>query len=162
MSRLLSNYYYFFSFTLNIKDEKSVGWFVNPTLIVTKNPRSKTMVEEIFGPVLTCYVYDNQDYDKVLSLIDESSYGLTGSLFAKDSDVIQKTSDRLRNAAGNFYINDKSTGAVVGQQAFGGARLSGTNDKAGAEFALSRWASMRTIKHSYSDLANIGYPSVDM
>jgi len=119
------------------------------------------MTEEIFGPVLTCYVYEPQDYDKTLKLVDESHYALTGAIFAKDTDVLQHSTEKLRNSAGNFYINDKSTGAVVGQQAFGGSRQSGTNDKAGAEFILSRWVSMRTIKHNFVELASHGYPSVD-
>ena len=112
--------------------DDSTGWFIEPTIIVTSDAKSESMVEEIFGPVLTVYTYDDDDFDDILQLCDESSpYALTGSIFATDEKNIQKAFDALRFTAGNFYINDKPTGAVVAQQPFGGARASGTNDKAG-------------------------------
>lgn len=126
------------------------GYFISPTVIVTTNPQSKTMCEEIFGPVLTIYVYDDDQYEATLTLLDKTSpYALTGAIFAKDRQVIVKTMHTLRNAAGNFYINDKPTGAVVGQQPFGGARASGTNDKAGSVLNLLRWVSARAIKENF-------------
>lgn len=137
------------------------GYFIPPTLIVTKNPKYKTMCEEIFGPVLTLYCYEDNDYSKVLELINESEYALTGAIFAKDREVIQQSLGALQDAAGNVYVNDKSTGAVVGQQPFGGARKSGTNDKAGSEFMLTRWVSIRTIKENFGDLEHWKYPSID-
>jgi 1-pyrroline-5-carboxylate dehydrogenase len=141
---------------------RSKGYFIEPTIILSKNPKSETMVEEIFGPVLTVYVYEDS-WENVLHLVDESSpYGLTGSIFAKDRDVITKAHDILRHSSGNFYINDKSTGAVVGQQAFGGARLSGTNDKAGSETLLWRFTSGRSIKENFIPISDWQYPSVDV
>jgi 1-pyrroline-5-carboxylate dehydrogenase len=144
------------------KCDDSTGYFIEPTVIVTKDPLSETMRDEIFGPVLTIYVYDEKDEDSVLKLIDNTAiYALTGSIFARDAKFINKATHALRNSAGNFYINDKSTGAVVGQQPFGGARASGTNDKAGSEFIMARWCSIRTIKENLRELEHWGYPSVD-
>lgn len=129
---------------------KKTGYFIEPTVLVTRDPHYRTMQEEIFGPVLTVYIYNPSDFDDVLALIDgTSAYALTGSIFATDRGVIRKVSERLKYAAGNFYINDKPTGAVVGQQPFGGARASGTNDKAGAMQNLLRWVSSRTIKETF-------------
>ena len=133
------------------KGDDSVGYFIEPTIIVTSDPKFKTMEEEIFGPVLTIYVYNDEDFDKTIKLLDETSpYALTGSVFAKDRKVINHVYDKLRYAAGNFYINDKPTGAVVGNQPFGGARKSGTNDKAGSFLNLVRWTSPRAIKETYN------------
>jgi 1-pyrroline-5-carboxylate dehydrogenase len=131
--------------------DKTIGYFIEPTIILTEDPHFITMEEEIFGPVLTIYVYDNKRFEETLRLVDETSgYALTGSIFANDRTVIQKMQNVLYHAAGNFYINDKSTGAMVGQQPFGGARASGTNDKAGGIWNLIRWSSVRTIKENYS------------
>ena len=119
---------------------------VEPTVIVVEDPKYTTMCEEIFGPVLTIYVYDPKQYEKTLELVDSSSpYALTGAVLSNDRYATQLAFEKLRHAAGNFYINDKPTGAVVGQQPFGGARASGTNDKAGSVLNLLRWTSMRTI-----------------
>lgn len=127
--------------------DDSVGFFVEPTVIVTANPRFKTMEEEIFGPVLTVYVYKDEELDETLDLCDTTSvYGLTGAIFAQDRKAIAKMEKRLAHAAGNFYINDKPTGAVIAQQPFGGARASGTNDKAGSKINMMRWVSPRAIK----------------
>ncbi|KAG0234491.1 1-pyrroline-5-carboxylate dehydrogenase [Actinomortierella wolfii] len=140
--------------------DDSVGYYVQPTIIVTTNPKSKTMVEEIFGPVLTIYVYKAEEYEKTLELVATSSmYALTGSLFSQDRYATIVGANALRDAAGNFYINDKSTGAVVGQQPFGGGRASGTNDKAGSAAILSRFVSPRSIKESFVDLEEFIYPS---
>jgi 1-pyrroline-5-carboxylate dehydrogenase len=144
--------------------DKSKGYFIEPTIIVTTNPKSETMVNEIFGPVLTIYLYDDKksSMEEILELINSTSmYALTGSIFAKDRYAIDKASYLLRNSSGNFYINDKSTGAVVGQQPFGGSRVSGTNDKAGSEFMLHRWVSIRSIKENFVGLNSTGYPSID-
>jgi 1-pyrroline-5-carboxylate dehydrogenase len=141
------------------KCDDSVGYFIHPTMIVTKDPKSKTMEEEIFGPVLTAYVYDDADWDSVIDLVDSTSpYSLTGSVFARDSKVIADATYRLRNASGNFYINDKCTGSIVGQQPFGGARASGTNDKAGWTSIYSRFVSMRTIKENFLPVNEWRYP----
>ena len=119
-------------------------------MLVVKDPHYRTMEEEIFGPVLTIYVYPDAEFDTMLDLVDSTSpYALTGSIFARERSVINYVTDKLSNAAGNFYINDKPTGAVVGQQPFGGARASGTNDKAGAMINLMRWVSQRTIKETF-------------
>ena len=140
--------------------DDSKGYFVEPTVILTNDIKFKTMQEEIFGPVLTVFVYPAQEYQKYLQEAATcSTYALTGSLFAKDRAIIAHGSEILRNAAGNFYINDKSTGAVVGQQPFGGARQSGTNDKAGSALNLYRWVSPRTIKESFVPLEHFSYPS---
>jgi 1-pyrroline-5-carboxylate dehydrogenase len=127
------------------------GWFIEPTLIETKDPNYRLMCEEIFGPVLTVYVYDDNAWSDTLKIVDQTSpYALTGAVFANDRRAIIEASNALRNAAGNFYINDKPTGAVVGQQPFGGARASGTNDKAGSKMNLLRWVSARSIKETFS------------
>ncbi len=142
--------------------DKTIGYFIQPTVIVAQNPKYTTMCEELFGPILTIYVYDDNDFDSTLNLIDTTSnYALTGAVFAQDRCVIEKTAHLLRNAAGNFYINDKCTGAVVGQQPFGGARASGTNDKAGAMINLLRWVSPRTIKETFNPPINWTYPFLD-
>jgi len=131
------------------KDE--VGYFVEPTLVETADPSYRLMCEEIFGPVMTAYAYADAQWEQTLEIIDKTSpYALTGAVFARDRAAIQQASTALRNAAGNFYINDKPTGAVVGQQPFGGARASGTNDKAGSKLNLTRWVSARTIKETFS------------
>ena len=130
--------------------DKSKGYFIEPTVVVAKTPKFKTMVEEIFGPVVTIYVYDKDKFEETLQLVDETSeYALTGSIFSQDRYAIDLATKTLVNAAGNFYINDKPTGAVVGQQPFGGARGSGTNDKAGSYLNLIRWVSPRTIKETF-------------
>ncbi|MHC1778740.1 MAG: L-glutamate gamma-semialdehyde dehydrogenase [Bacteroidales bacterium] len=139
--------------------DKSVGYFVNPTLILTKDPHFKSMEEEIFGPVLTAYVYDDKDIDKAIELCDTTSpYGLTGAVFGRDRLAVADICGKLRYAAGNFYINDKPTGAVVGKQPFGGSRGSGTNDKAGGSFNLIRWVSPRTVKETFISPTDIYYP----
>ena len=131
------------------KCDKTIGWFVEPTVIETTNPRFKSMEEEIFGPILTVYPYDDDKVDEAVKLCDETSpYGLTGAVFGRDRMAVEKIADKLAYAAGNFYINDKPTGAVVGMQPFGGARASGTNDKAGGEFNLIRWIIPRVIKET--------------
>ncbi len=141
------------------KADSSKGFFIEPTVLLTDDPRSRTMVEEIFGPVLTIYVYEDERLDEVLDLCDNSTpYALTGAIFAQDRLAIEKLTSRLRNAAGNFYINDKPTGAVVGQQPFGGARASGTNDKAGSALNLQRWVSPRTIKENLVPPKDYRYP----
>mgnify|MGYP000854754860 CR=1 FL=1 len=139
--------------------DDSVGYFIEPTIVETTNPRFKLMEEEIFGPVLTVYVYQDKDLDHALELCNTTSpYGLTGAVFAQDRYVIEYMSKALRDAAGNFYINDKPTGAVVGQQPFGGARASGTNDKAGSLLNLQRWVSQRTIKENFIPPHCFKYP----
>lgn len=139
--------------------DKTKGWFVQPTVIEAKDPNFVTMCEEIFGPVLTIYVYQPGDFEKTLELVDNTSpYALTGSIIARDRAAIDVATNRLRNAAGNFYINDKPTGAVVGQQPFGGARGSGTNDKAGSMLNLYRWLSARTIKETFAPPTDYRYP----
>jgi 1-pyrroline-5-carboxylate dehydrogenase len=135
------------------------GWFVEPTVLVTEDPRSPTMTTEIFGPVLTVFVYDDAHWSQTLELVDTTSpYGLTGAVFAQDRAAIGEATDALRHAAGNFYINDKPTGAVVGQQPFGGSRRSGTNDKAGSSLNLLRWVSPRTIKETFVPPTDWRYP----
>jgi 1-pyrroline-5-carboxylate dehydrogenase len=139
--------------------DKTKGWFVQPTVIEAKDPYFLTMCEEIFGPVLTIYVYQPADFEKTLELVDNTSpYALTGSIISRDRGAIDLATNRLRNAAGNFYINDKPTGAVVGQQPFGGARGSGTNDKAGSMLNLYRWLSARTIKETFAPPTDYRYP----
>ena len=138
------------------------GWFVRPTVIVTKNPSYRTLCEELFGPVLTIHVYDESKWLETLDLVDSTSpYALTGAIFAQDRYAIEQGMQRLRNAAGNFYINDKPTGAVVGQQPFGGARASGTNDKAGSILNLLRWISPRSIKETFVPARDYRYPFMD-
>jgi len=139
--------------------DDSKGYFVEPTIILTKDPKFKTMQEEIFGPVVTVYVYPDDKFDETLTLCDQTSaYGLTGSIFAKDRSAIALAERKLVNAAGNFYINDKPTGSVVGQQPFGGTRLSGTNDKSGSMSNLMRWVSQRTIKEVLLPIKDWRYP----
>ena len=139
--------------------DDATGYFIQPTIIVTSNPQFKTMVEEIFGPVLTVYRYDAEDFAEAIDLVDQTSdYALTGAVFAQDRYAIDQASRGLVNAAGNFYINDKPTGAVVGQQPFGGARGSGTNDKAGSQLNLLRWVSPRTIKETLVPPTDYRYP----
>ncbi|NLV39157.1 MAG: L-glutamate gamma-semialdehyde dehydrogenase [Bacteroidales bacterium] len=140
--------------------DKSVGYFIEPTVILAKKPDYITMIEELFGPVLTIYVYKDEELDATLDLLDRSSiYGLTGAIFSQDRYNIEKMTKKLVNAAGNFYINDKPTGAVVGQQPFGGARGSGTNDKAGSVFNFLRWTSIRTIKETFVPPTDYMYPN---
>lgn len=139
--------------------DKSVGYFVEPTVILTSNPKYATMETELFGPVLTIYVYDDKKWKETLTLIDETSeYALTGAVFSQDRYAITEATQALENSAGNFYINDKPTGAVVGMQPFGGARASGTNDKAGSAQNLLRWVSPRTIKETFVTPENYRYP----
>ncbi|MFT4679868.1 MAG: 1-pyrroline-5-carboxylate dehydrogenase [Flavobacteriales bacterium] len=142
--------------------DKSKGYFIEPTVVVTSNPKFRTMCEEIFGPVITIYVYDEDKFEETLDLVDETSeYALTGSIFSGCRYAIDLASKKLENAAGNFYINDKPTGAVVGQQPFGGARGSGTNDKAGSHLNLLRWVSPRTIKETFIPATDYRYPFMD-
>lgn len=138
--------------------DKSKGYFVEPTIIVTTNPEDKLMTEEIFGPILCIYVYDDDELLETMELVKESKYALTGAVFAQDMDFIRYAYDQFRMTAGNFHINDKSTGSVVGQQPFGGARHSGTNDKAGGPLYVLRWASAQTIKQTYVPLRDVFYP----
>ena len=139
--------------------DDSIGYFIQPTTILTTNPHFKTMEEEIFGPVLTIYLYNPKDWDSIIDLVDSTSpYALTGCVMAKDKKAIKEAKDRLTYSAGNFYINDKPTGAVVGQQPFGGSRASGTNDKAGSELNLLRWLSIRTIKETFDTPKDYRYP----
>jgi len=140
-------------------NDKSTGWFIEPTLVRVDDPKHRLMQEEIFGPILTVYVYDDDQWDETLKLVDETSpYGLTGALWARDRKVIADAAAKLRYAAGNFYINDKPTGAVVGQQPFGGSRASGTNDKAGSILNLTRWVSPRAIKETFVPPTDWRYP----
>jgi 1-pyrroline-5-carboxylate dehydrogenase len=142
--------------------DKSTGYFIQPTVIVAKDPRCKTMREEIFGPVLTVYLYEDDEYEKTLALCNETSpYGLTGAIFARDREAVTKAERILVNAAGNFYINDKPTGAVVGQQPFGGSRASGTNDKAGSILNMVRWTSPRAVKENFVPPSDYRYPFMD-
>jgi 1-pyrroline-5-carboxylate dehydrogenase len=139
-----------------------VGYFIEPTLVLTRNPHHRLIEEEIFGPVLTLYVYPESEYEETLHLCDTTSpYGLTGSIFAQDRRAVHKATNILRHAAGNFYINDKPTGAVVGLQPFGGSRASGTNDKAGSPLNLQRWVSPRTIKESFCPPTDYRYPYME-
>jgi len=142
--------------------DDSEGYFVEPTVIATDDPGSRTMREELFGPVVTTYVYDEKRWGETLELVDETSeYGLTGAVFADDRRAIEQAHAALRYTAGNFYVNDKPTGAVVGQQPFGGARASGTNDKAGSMWNLIRWVSPRTVKETFVPPTDYRYPSMD-
>ncbi len=139
--------------------DKSKGYFIEPTVILTTDPHFKTMEEEIFGPVMTIYVYKDEDFDKTLSICDQTSpYGLTGSIFSNDRTAMIHACRVLRYAAGNFYYNDKPSGAVVGQQPFGGSRASGTNDKAGSHLNLLRWTNPRTIKETLIPPTDFKYP----
>ncbi len=142
--------------------DDSEGWFIRPTVVEVDNPYEKLMEEEIFGPVLTLYVYEETKFDEILDVCESTSpYALTGAIWAQDRAVIHQATRRLRNAAGNFYINDKPTGAVVGQQPFGGARGSGTNDKAGSALNLLRWTSARSIKETFEPPSDYRYPFMD-
>ncbi|RZK19746.1 MAG: aldehyde dehydrogenase family protein, partial [Hymenobacter sp.] len=139
--------------------DKSKGYFVEPTVILAKTPKYVTMCDELFGPVVTVYVYDEHEFEATLDLVDSTSpYALTGAIFSQDRYAIDLATKRLVNAAGNFYINDKPTGAVVGQQPFGGARASGTNDKAGSALNLQRWVSPRAIKETFNPPTEYPYP----
>ncbi len=139
--------------------DKSKGWFIEPTIILTKDPKYVTMCEELFGPVLTVYVYDENKYEETIAIVDSTSiYALTGSIIAQDRYAIDLATRKLTHAAGNFYVNDKPTGAVVGQQPFGGSRGSGTNDKAGSMVNLLRWVSPRVIKETFVPAENYKYP----
>ena len=139
--------------------DDSQGWFIKQTVIQAKTPDFKTMEEEIFGPVLTIYVYPDAEWAQTLELCDKTSpYALTGAVFAKDRYAVDEAQRALVHAAGNFYINDKPTGAVVGQQPFGGARASGTNDKAGSWLNLERWVTPRTIKETFLPPTDFRYP----
>jgi 1-pyrroline-5-carboxylate dehydrogenase len=139
--------------------DDEVGYFIQPTVVLTENPRHRLMEEEIFGPVLTVYVYPEAEWEAVLQLVDTTSpYGLTGAVFAQDRLAAQRAMEVLRHAAGNFYVNDKPTGAVVGLQPFGGSRASGTNDKAGSPLNLERWVTPRTIKENFCPPTEYRYP----
>ena len=142
--------------------DKSNGYFVEPTIILAKDPHFKTLEEEIFGPVLSIYVYENEKWNETLELIDNTSpYALTGCVFSENRDIVNEVRSKLRFAAGNFYVNDKPTGAVVGQQPFGGSRASGTNDKGGSMLNLLRWTSPRTIKETFEPPQSYKYPYMD-
>ena len=144
------------------KCDKTEGFFIEPTVIETTNPQYVTMCEELFGPVLTIYVYDENKFEDTLKLVDSTSpYALTGAVISKDRAAVELATNKLRNSAGNFYINDKPTGAVVGQQPFGGARASGTNDKAGSSLNLYRWLSARTIKETFNPPTDYRYPFLE-
>ena len=144
----------------NYNDEK--GYFIEPTTILTDNPKFRTMCDEIFGPVLTIFLYDPSDWEETLKLVDSTSeYALTGCVIAEDKKALMEAKDALTFSAGNFYINDKPTGAVVGQQPFGGGRASGTNDKAGSMFNLVRWVSMRTVKETFEPATDFRYPFME-
>jgi 1-pyrroline-5-carboxylate dehydrogenase len=142
--------------------DDSEGWFVRPTVVETDNPDFRLMKEELFGPVVTAFVYPRKKYEETLELVDRGSpYGLTGAVFAQDRDAVDRAQDALRYTAGNFYVNDKPTGAVVGQQPFGGGRASGTNDKAGSMWNLIRWVSPRSIKETFVPPTDYRYPFMD-
>ena len=142
--------------------DKNTGYFIEPTVIVTSNPKFKTMCEEIFGPVITIYIYNENEWTKTLKIVDQTSdYALTGAVFSTDRYAIDEATKILQNSAGNFYINDKPTGAVVGQQPFGGSRGSGTNDKAGSVLNLLRWVSPRTIKETFNPPTDYRYPFLE-
>jgi 1-pyrroline-5-carboxylate dehydrogenase len=142
--------------------DASRGFFIRPTLIETHDPAFKTLTEEIFGPVVTAITFDDKKWDETLALVDRTSpYALTGAVFAEDRSAVRQAASALRYSAGNFYVNDKPTGAVVGQQPFGGARASGTNDKAGSKLNLVRWVSARTIKENFHPPRDHRYPFMD-
>jgi len=142
--------------------DKSKGFYIDPTVILARNPHFITMEEEIFGPVMTIYVYEDDKFEETLKLCDDTSpYGLTGAIFSNDKYAMITACRALRYAAGNFYINDKPTGAMVGQQPFGGARASGTNDKAGSHLNLIRWVSPRTVKETLIPATDYKYPFME-
>jgi 1-pyrroline-5-carboxylate dehydrogenase len=142
--------------------DRRTGWYVQPTLVEATDPSHRMLCEEMFGPVLTCHVYDDAKFTETLALVDRTSpYALTGAVFSRDRNAVREASAVLRQAAGNFYINDKPTGAVVGQQPFGGARGSGTNDKAGSKLNLTRWVSARTIKETMAPPTDWRYPFLE-
>jgi 1-pyrroline-5-carboxylate dehydrogenase len=139
--------------------DRTKGWFIEPTVIVARDPQYESMREEIFGPVVTVYVYEDAHWSETLKLVDETSpYGLTGAVFSQDREATIEAADVLMHAAGNFYINDKPTGAVVGQQPFGGSRASGTNDKAGSALNLLRWLTPRSVKETFDPPTDYRYP----
>jgi 1-pyrroline-5-carboxylate dehydrogenase len=141
------------------KADASTGYFVSPTLVETQDPAHRMLREEIFGPVVTAHLYNDGQWSDMLSTVDRTApYALTGAVFARDRAAVREALDTLRQTAGNFYINDKPTGAVVGQQPFGGARRSGTNDKAGSKLNLLRWTSARTIKETFVPPTDYRYP----
>jgi 1-pyrroline-5-carboxylate dehydrogenase len=141
---------------------RETGWFAGPSLVEVSDGRHEIMQTELFGPILSVFPYAESALDETLTMVDETSpYALTGAVISQDRAIIRKVAARLRNAAGNFYINDKPTGAVVGQQPFGGARGSGTNDKAGSPYNLLRWVSPRTVKETFVPPTHHGYPSMD-
>jgi 1-pyrroline-5-carboxylate dehydrogenase len=138
------------------------GYFIQPTLVETADPGYRLLCEEIFGPVVTAYVYDDAKWEETLGVVDATSpYALTGAVFANDRQAVREAAAALRGAAGNFYVNDKPTGAVVGQQPFGGARASGTNDKAGSKLNLVRWVSARAVKENFAPPSDYRYPFMD-
>ncbi len=142
--------------------DDSQGYFVRPTVLLSDDPTDEAFRDEYFGPILALHVYPDEKFDDILTVVDNGSkYGLTGAVIADDRAAVLKTSERLRNAAGNFYVNDKPTGAVVGQQPFGGARASGTNDKAGSPLNLLRWTSARSIKETFVPATNHTYPHME-
>jgi 1-pyrroline-5-carboxylate dehydrogenase len=139
--------------------DNSKGWFIQPTIVQTTDPMDKIMVEEIFGPVLTIYVYPDKDLDSALNLVGSSTqFALTGAVFAQDEAFLRRAFEELKMTAGNFYINDKSTGSVVGQQPFGGGRMSGTNDKAGGPHYVTRWTTVQSVKETFVPLRDVDYP----
>ena len=142
--------------------DDSVGWFVEPTIVRTDDPDFRLLKEELFGPIATAFVYEDAEWEATLDLVDRGSpYALTGAIHAQDEDAVAEARSRLRYAAGNFYVNDKPTGAVVGQQPFGGARASGTNDKAGSLWNLIRWTSPRAVKTTFDPPTDYRYPFMD-
>lgn len=141
------------------KCDDSKGFFIEPTIVQTTDPLDKIMCEEIFGPVLSIYVYPDKDCAKVMDLVESSTpFALTGAVFAQDQKFLEHALEEFKVTAGNFYINDKSTGSVVGQQPFGGSRMSGTNDKAGGPQYVTRWSTMQAIKETFTPLRDIDYP----
>ena len=143
-------------------DGFETGWYVKPTIFADVKNNMRVAQEEIFGPVLTIYLYDPADWDSTIDLVDSTSqYGLTGCIMGKDKEAMAQAKDHLTHSAGNFYINDKPTGAVVGQQPFGGSRASGTNDKAGSELNLQRWISIRTVKETFDTPKDYRYPFLE-
>ncbi len=143
------------------KGDKTRGYFIDPTVIETTDPQYLTLKEEIFGPVLTIFIYDENKFEETITLVnDTSNYALTGSIISTNRRAIEIATEKLRHAAGNCFVNDKPTGAVVGQQPFGGARGSGTNDKAGSILNLYRWLSARTIKETFDPTTGLGYPFI--